>query len=221
VISNVFLRQESGPTLLNVAFGHSSIQTPLDEEAASQPLTPRDLTLLPILCVSPPSCGSSHIIGPRTIQMLLEEEPLCPGDLTLPPILCVSPLPSGPSHFLGPNSICTPLKEEAASQLLTPRDHTLPPHPASISTSKWPQLLHRTQEHPHTLGGRGPRSIQTPLEEENPEAPRNRWRKRTKKHSDTTRPRGPRSTQIPLEEESLPRTKEHPDTIGSRGPRST
>ncbi|KAL6093661.1 hypothetical protein STEG23_020598 [Scotinomys teguina] len=65
---------------------------------------------------------------------------------------------------------------------------------------EWPHT--RTQQHPDTFGGRGPRSTQTLLEEEDQGTPRHHWTKRTQEHPDTFGGRGPRSTQTPLDQET-------------------
>ncbi|KAL6084046.1 hypothetical protein STEG23_027717 [Scotinomys teguina] len=85
-----------------------------------------------------------------------------------------------------------------------------------MSTCEQPQSLPRTQEHPVIFGRRGPRSTQTPLDQEDPGVLRHPWTKNGSRYF-----LGSRSTQTPLEEESHPRTKEHPDTIGQRGPKNT
>ncbi|KAL6082335.1 hypothetical protein STEG23_021490 [Scotinomys teguina] len=177
-----------------------SIRTPLEEEAASQRLTPGDLTLPPILPISPPPSGPSCFIGPRNIQTLLEEE-------------------SGPSHFLGPRSNQTSLEEEEPGASRHPwRKHHFPgprntqtpldQEDPGASSHLW---RNRTQKYPDTFGGRGPRSTKTSLDQEEPGAPRHLWWKSSPRHF-----LGLRSTQTPLEEASLPRTKEHSDTIRPR-----
>ncbi|KAL6040358.1 hypothetical protein STEG23_033873 [Scotinomys teguina] len=67
-----------------------------------------------------------------------------------------------------------------------------------------PQPLPETQEQPVTLRGRGPRSSQSPSEEEDPGAASHPRRKRTKEQPVTPRGRGSRSTQTPLEQETSP-----------------
>ncbi|KAL6031748.1 hypothetical protein STEG23_018164 [Scotinomys teguina] len=97
-------------------------------------------------------------------------------------------------------------------------------HKVSTFNCKHPQSLPRTQEQPVTLGRRGPKSNQSPLEEEDPGAASHPGKKTTKEQSVTLRGRGPRSSQSPSEEEdpgaaSHPqrkRTQEHPDTIVTR-----
>ncbi|KAL6093965.1 hypothetical protein STEG23_015105 [Scotinomys teguina] len=74
----------------------------------------------------------------------------------------------------------------------------------SIFNCKQPQSLLKTQEQPATLGRRGPKSNQSPLEEQDPGADNHPQRKRTKKQPVTPRGRGSRSTQTPLEQETSP-----------------
>ncbi|KAL6029897.1 hypothetical protein STEG23_030828, partial [Scotinomys teguina] len=86
-----------------------------------------------------------------------------------------------------------------------------------------PQSLPSTQEQPVTLGRRGPKSNQSPLEEEDPGAA-NHVRRTSPSHFLRTR-----SSQSPSEEEdpgaaSHPqkkRTKEQPVTLRGRGPRNS
>ncbi|KAL6038498.1 hypothetical protein STEG23_018771 [Scotinomys teguina] len=66
-------------------------------------------------------------------------------------------------------------------------DYALP-----IQTAEARTRPYRTQEKPVTLRGRGPRSSQSPLEEEDQEQPV------------TLRGRGPRSTQTPLDQKTSP-----------------
>ncbi|KAL6039158.1 hypothetical protein STEG23_002691 [Scotinomys teguina] len=118
--------------MLSHFLGPRSLQTPLEEEGASQPLTHGDLTLPPILHVSP----------------------LTHGDLTLPLILHVSPLPSGLSRFIGPRNIQTLLEEKSGpSHFLEPRS-TQTPLEEEDQGSPRHHRTKRTQEHPDTIGPR-------------------------------------------------------------------
>ncbi|KAL6038711.1 hypothetical protein STEG23_027936 [Scotinomys teguina] len=77
----------------------------------------------------------------------------------------------------------------------------------SSQSSSEEESLPKTQEQPVTLGRRGPKSNQSPLEEEDPGAASHPQKKRTqeqlvilgggKEQPVTLRGRGPRSTQTP------------------------
>ncbi|KAL6052893.1 hypothetical protein STEG23_015061 [Scotinomys teguina] len=101
---------------------------------------------------------------------------------------------------------------------------TLPAQPkVSIFNCKQPQSLLKTQEQPVTLGRRGPKSNQSPLEEENPGAASYPWRMSP---SHILRPR---SSQSPTEEEDpgaanhpwRKRTQEQPVILRGRGSRNS
>ncbi|KAL6061458.1 hypothetical protein STEG23_033225, partial [Scotinomys teguina] len=127
------------------------------------------------------------------------------------------PLADRGTHPVHPN---TPSSSEPVPD---PRKTSPAHHLVSIFNCKQPQSLPRTQEQPVTLGRRGPKSNQSPLEEEDPGAA---------SHPPRTSPSHflrPRSNLSPSEEEdpgaaSHPlrkRTKEQPVTLRGRGSRST
>ncbi|KAL6034884.1 hypothetical protein STEG23_023731 [Scotinomys teguina] len=98
-----------------------------------------------------------------------------------------------------PQSTPTPLKgEPVPDPQKTPPAH----HKVSIFNCKQPQSLLKTQEQPVTLGRRGPKRNQSPLQEEDPGAASHPWRKRTKEQPVSPRGRGSRSTRTPLEQET-------------------
>ncbi|KAL6035571.1 hypothetical protein STEG23_031945 [Scotinomys teguina] len=78
-----------------------------------------------------------------------------------------------------------------------------------------------TQEHPNAFGPEGPRSTQTPLDQEDPGGPRRYWTKRTQehprrhwtrgsqKHPEAFRLRGPMSTQTALDKEDSRAPRPH------------
>ncbi|KAL6071061.1 hypothetical protein STEG23_013654 [Scotinomys teguina] len=92
-------------------------------------------------------------------------------------------------------------KEERESQSSTVRMYS-PSHFLAGAASHPGKK--RTKEQPVTLRGRGPRSSQSPSEEEDPGAASHPQRKRTKEQPVTLRGRGPRSTQTPSEQETFP-----------------
>ncbi|KAL6043811.1 hypothetical protein STEG23_014028 [Scotinomys teguina] len=114
----------------------------------------------------------------------------------------------------------TPLSSESVRD----PQQTLPAHhKVSIFNCKQPQSLLKTQEQPVTLGRRGPKSNQSPLEEEDPGAA-SHPRRTSHSHFLTLR-----SSQSPSEEEEpgaashhrRKRTKEQPVTLRGRGLWST
>ncbi|KAL6040043.1 hypothetical protein STEG23_029154 [Scotinomys teguina] len=124
-----------------------------------------------------------------------------------------------------PQSTRTP--PQVVNQSLTPGKLPQPTTRRRSSQSpseEEPQSLPRTQEQPVTLGRIGPKSNQSPLQEEDPGAASHPGRKRTQEQPITLGGRGPRSIHSSSEEENQgtvsnpqrKRIQEQPDTIGTR-----
>ncbi|KAL6089056.1 hypothetical protein STEG23_023401 [Scotinomys teguina] len=100
----------------------------------------------------------------------------------------------------------------AASQYLTPGKHlqaTTLLRSSQSPSEEEPQSLPRIQEQPVTLGRRGPKSNQSPLEKEDPGAASHPQKKRTQEQPVILEGRRPRNSQSPSEEEDPGAPRHH------------